>query len=182
MAFVILDAKGTYSAKGVRLRPGANEIDDPDVLAWLALNAPDCVTIQEDRRPPKPEESEVPPPNETPEEPYVLFEGRDGKWYFHQPAGSGQAVKQSDPYDTPEEAAEAADAAKEEASLIPMAGDVDSKPETGVTTSEDLKKGVFECRGDGCDKTFPNSGARVNHERVMHPDLGQQPAPEAATE
>jgi hypothetical protein len=169
MSFVIVDGTGTYRVGKVTLKPGANEVEDEEVLEMIRKNSPNWVTIQEDRTP-KPPEPE--PVVEVPREPYETFKGRDGKWYFLSRPSEGRAGKQSDAFETEEQARAAADAARDEADkLIPLAQEHTAPAARGTMTKADLRDD-FACRD--CGRAFRDAGARDNHERIMHPGLADK--------
>lgn len=174
MPWVILDREGSLRIGDLKLKPGANEVDDPEVLEKVRGGRYKGVTVQETREQephdPGPDPDAAPPP-EVPEEPYERFKGRDGRWYYHRPAGAGQPVVQSEGFDTEEQVDAAIQADQEEASRIAKAEDVDTSLEAGPLLPSELQDATFECRADGCKKEFRSTGARRNHERIFHRGL-----------
>lgn len=175
MPYLVLDGTGTYMVKDVKLRPGANPIDDPEIIEWAKSDkCPPWITIQESREAPVTPTPAPEPPK--PKDPFMVYRGRDGKWFYLPPAAEGADAAQSDPFETEEEAQAAADAAREaEESKVPLAGTVPSPQESGGKIEvEDLKKTKFSC--DECDKVCSNKSALINHKRIMHPKKPPLPA------
>jgi hypothetical protein len=169
--FVIIEGQGTYRSHGWLFKTGATEVpDDHPVIAAIQERAPGWVILSETRDLEQP----APPPVVEPDrEPYETFAGRDEKWYFVGAKG------QSEPYDSEDEAAAAAQTAKEELNKVPLASEYNQVgPEAGPMTTEDfavLGGQPVACRQPGCDHApFRNTGARANHERVKHPELWQR--------
>lgn len=175
MAYVIVGGSGSYSTGKYRFKSGATQCDDEATLKRLRENAPKWVTIQDTLEPPEPETKKAPPKKKkstrkaTPD-PYQKYQGRDGKWYFHQPSSTGKSFKQEGPFDD-EKAADAAIEDAKKPAEVPLATEVakDKDAESGTLTTDDLKGKTFPCQNENCDAEFSSSGERANHERVAHP-------------
>jgi hypothetical protein len=166
MPFVIVDGTGTYTVDGVTFSSGATRCDDPATLDAVKRAGLDWVYVQEDRstqavEPPEPEVEEAA------EEPFDTWKGRDGKWYFTAPVGESGGVRQSEPYDEEQIAQAAAELAREEAGKVPLSAEAAVESQTGQLTKAEAEATEFPCKEDGCEKVFPDSGARENHERVQ---------------
>jgi len=166
MAFVIVDGQGTYSVLGRRFKPGANPVPDDDpALDYIKENAPKWVTVQEDRKaeaPPEPAPEPKPaPPAKL--EPYQSRE--DDKWYFiHHISGQPKG-----PWETE---ADAARAAQEEETSIPLAQDLAKKTggDGGTFTTQDLPENNQGYACPDCGKELKSSAGRDNHRRIKHPE------------
>jgi hypothetical protein len=178
MPWVILDREGTLRAGGQKFRPGATEVDEATAERVRRMELPG-VTVADTREQAQPDadtEPDVEPIPEAPEEPYERFQGRDGLWYYHRPAGAGRPVEQSDGYETEGEVVVAIEEDRREASMVAKAEDVDTSNESGPLLPSELTDSTFECRADDCKKVFKSTGARRNHERIFHRDLAKQDA------
>lgn len=167
--FAVIESRGTFRSGDLFLKPGANPVTE-DQADWLRKYGPSWITVQEGRVAGTPLERIEP---EVVPEPYTKFQGRDGKWYFHAPTATGDAVEQSKAFDTEEEVDAAILTAQEEGpSLIPLAKDVKPGPDSGTLEAGDVAMGKeVVCRAEGCGRTFTDNGARVNHENIKHPEL-----------
>lgn len=166
LAYAIIDGKGSYSAHGVRLRPGANRITDPALLEHLRTKGPSWIRIQDDRTPPKPEPKPEPEKQDI-KEPYEKFQARDGQWYFYRVPAEGGAVEQSEAYPDEESVDEAIEEAKQP--KIPTPGELPKNAPSGMLKPEDLRATEYPC--PECDKVLKSASGRTNHIRVMHPEL-----------
>jgi len=172
--FVIFDGTGSRRIKDVLIRPGANKVDDQEVLDRVRELDKPWLRVEESRDQEKPAPPPEPEPElEAPEEPYERFQGRDGLWYYLRPSGAGQPASQSDGYESEEDAEAAIEADREEAERVASADDVDGAPEAGPLLPSELTESEFECRDPDCTKTFKSTGARRNHERIFHRTLTQ---------
>lgn len=169
--WAIFDGTGSYRIGNLTLKPGATLIEDEAIIARLKrLNIP-WITLSETREI-APVEADPP----VPEIPIVYdkFLGRDEKWYFHYPVGSGEGVRQSIPYDTEDEVDAAIVEARDGRPEVPLAEEIESPeaPLSGTLTAGDVTQSDWPCRGEGCDHApFTSENARTNHERIRHPEL-----------
>lgn len=169
--WAIFDGTGSYRIGNLTLKPGATYIDDPAIVARLQRLRIPWITLSETR--------EIAPPEADPPVPeipitYDKFLGRDEKWYFHYPIGSGEGVKQSIGYDTEDEVDAAIIEARDGQPEVPLASELESPeaPLSGTLTATDVTQNDWPCRAEGCDHApFTSENARTNHERIRHPEL-----------
>lgn len=181
--WAIFDGTGSYRIGNVNLKPGATLIHDQAIIDRLERKRVPWITLS-DTREIAPVEADA--PIQITPIPFDKFQGRDDKWYYHYPVGSGEQVEQSTPFETEAEVDAAIIDARRQKEIpkVPLASELASPvaPLSGMLTNEDKTQTDWPCRGEGCDhKPFKSENGRTNHERIKHPELfGGAPRPTVA--